>query len=295
MISALLPLLLLSGPVLASGGEGGFHSWTQFIPGFGPDGAVTHIFGSNAFFMASSWIIVGVLLAGAAIARSGLEAVRARGGTDQYIPDSGMSVRNFFEIVVEWLYELVTTTIEHKDAGLFFPFLATFFLYIAAANFSGFIPGFLPPTENISHNVAMALTVFVMFMIAGLAWDAKAFVLHLAGPVKALMIPFFLLEVLSLCIRPVSLSIRLTVNIYVDHLLQATIRGLGADFGGWIFEPLRYLLGAVAPLPLYFLATLVCVVQAFVFTLLSTIYVNLSLPHGHHDDHGQGDGHPAHH
>lgn len=291
MMSALLPLLLASKAALASGG-GGFHSWTQFVPGFGPDGAVTHIFGPEAFVIATSWIIVGVILFGAVLARRGLDAARAQGGMGQYVPDATLSARNLFEIVIEWLNDLVTTTIEHKDAKVFFPFLATFFFYIAVSNFSGFIPGFLPPTENMSHNFAMAISVFIMFMVAGLFWDAKAFILHLAGPVKLLMVPFFMLETLSLCIRPISLSIRLTVNIYVDHLLQATIRGLGADFGGWLFEPLRYVLGAVAPLPLYFLAALVCVVQAFVFTLLSTIYVNLSLPHGHHDDgHKDGDGH----
>ena len=81
-----------------------------------------------------------------------------------------------------------------------------------------------------------------------------------------------------------SLTVRLGVNIAVDHLLQTIARTLGDTFLG-VFG------AATLPVPLYFLGLLVCVVQAFVFALLTTIYISLSVAHGDgHDDHAH-----AHH
>jgi F-type H+-transporting ATPase subunit a len=93
---------------------------------------------------------------------------------------------------------------------------------------------------------------------------------HLAGP-ALLLAPFmFFLEVLSLFIRPVSLTIRLTANMFGDHLVFGVMSGL---------VPL------ILPSLLLILACVVSVVQAFVFSLLTIIYIHLALPHHEHEEH----------
>jgi F-type H+-transporting ATPase subunit a len=258
-------------------------SWFQLIPGFGPEGEAGHKMGlhhtEHAFLVPTAWAIVVFALVLAGIARMGLERAKALPGTQKYVPESKLTVRNAFEIVTEWLWGIAEGML-HGETAAFFPLIGGLFVYILFANLSGFIPGLLPPTEDISHNFAMAACVFVTFVWAGLSRDAVGFLKHLAGPVAALMPVFFVLETISVLIRPVSLSIRLTVNIFVDHLLQTIARGLGLGFVGEIGA-------ALLPVPLYFLGLLVCVVQAFVFALLTTIYISLSVPHG--------DAHDAHH
>ena len=277
MISSLVGLLTarLAGALVAN------FSWFQLLPGFGHDSSVGHMLNLHdpheAFVIPTSWAVVVFVLLLAGLARMGLERARARVGTEAFVPDAALTVRNAFEVVVEWLWGIAESSLGRREGRAFFPLIATIFLYVLFANLSGFIPGMLPPTENFSHNFAIAICVFLVFNYAGFSRDAKGYVKHLAGPVLFLMPIFFILEVVSLAIRPMSLSIRLTVNIFVDHLLSAVARGLGETFLGAI--------GAVVmPVPLYFLGLLVCVVQAFVFSLLTTVYISLSVPHAdaHH-------------
>ena len=96
---------------------------------------------------------------------------------------------------------------------------------------------------------------------------------HLAGPVWWLAPLIFPLEVFSLCLRPMTLSVRLMLNMSVDHLLLAI--ALGA-------------LALVLPIPVMVLGTLVAIVQVLVFCLLSSIYIALATEH---EEHGEGHGH----
>ena len=281
MISALLAKLAVGG----MGAMVSSFSWFQLIPGFGGDASVGTALGLNhaaeVYLIPTTWAVVLGLLGLAGVARMGLNRALARGGTAAFVPDTGLTVRNAFEVVLEWLFNLATTLLGKREATAFFPLTATLFIYVLAANLSGFIPGIIPATENFSHNLALATCVFLVFNYAGLARDAAGYFKHLAGPVILLAPMFFVLETISLFIRPMSLTIRLTVNIFVDHLLSAVARDLGGDLLGIVG-------GVVLPVPLYFLGLLVCVVQAFVFALLTMIYISLSVPHA--AEHG-----PAHH
>ena len=174
-----------------------------------------------------------------------------------------------------------------KEVKAFFPLVGSLFVFVFVANFSGFIPGLRPPTDNLSSNLAMALTVFVVFNYAGLSRNGLGYLKHLGGPVIWLAPAFFVLETTSLLVRPMSLSIRLYVNIFVDHLLQ----GIARDLGGPL-STIPGLIGAVAlPVPLYFLGLLVCSVQAFVFALLTVIYVAQAVAHDDAHDHDHGHAH----
>lgn len=269
--------LLLAG---TSGAQAATFSWYQLLPGFGEGGEVGHFLGLHdsheAFLLPTVWGLVVFILALAYVARLGVQRALAKGGTAAFVPDTGLTVRNTFEIIVEWLYDLVAGMVGKTEAKAFFPLIGTLFFYVLFSNLSGFVPGFLPPTENFSHNLALALCVFVVFNYAGLSRQGIGYIKHLAGPIALLAPAFLVLETISLLVRPISLTVRLSVNIFVDHLLQTIVRGLGDSFLG-------FLGAAVLPVPVYFLGLLVAVVQAFVFALLTTIYISLSVAHA--DEH----------
>jgi F-type H+-transporting ATPase subunit a len=281
--------LLALYATVASGAHAASFSWYQLVPGFEDGGAVGTALGLHeghgAFVILTSWGIVLFLLAAAFVARVQIQSALAKGGTAAYVPDSTLTVRNIFEIVCEWQFDLIKSIVgTAAETKAFFPLVVTLFFYVLVSNLSGFVPGHLPPTENFSQNLALALCTFVVFNYAGLSRQGFGYIKHLAGPIAVLAPAFLVLETISLLIRPVSLTVRLGVNIAVDHLLQHIARDLGNTFLG-VFG------AATLPVPLYFLGLLVCVVQAFVFALLTTIYIGLSVAHGDgHDDHAH-----AHH
>ena len=262
-------------------------SWFQLLPGFGHSAGVAHALGLQdphaAFVIPTAWTVVGAILFFAFLARKGLERAMQRSGPERYIPDSGITPRNIFEVLTEALTGIVGGTLGHKDAVFYFPFLAALFTYILVANLVGFIPGILPATEDFSTNFALALCVFVAFNVAGVARNGFGYFKHLWGPkLPMIMIPVNILilvvEAFGLLIRPATLSIRLTANIFADHLVAGVIR----DLGNGLPSVLGFLGGALFPLPFYALGLLVCFLQAFVFTLLSTIYLSLAVAHEDH-------------
>jgi F-type H+-transporting ATPase subunit a len=276
------------------GGAVSDFSWFQMIPGISkPVGGQTlgqalHLHDAHdAVFIPTTWALVLVILAVAGIARMGLNRAIAREGTDKFLPDSTMTFRNAFEMVVEFISDMMHQNLNAKEVKAFFPLVGSLFVFVFVANFSGFIPGLRPPTDNLSSNLAMALTVFVVFNYAGLSRNGLGYLKHLGGPVIWLAPAFFVLETTSLLVRPMSLSIRLYVNIFVDHLLQ----GIARDLGGPL-STIPGLIGAIAlPVPLYFLGLLVCSVQAFVFALLTVIYVAQAVAHDDAHDHDPGHAH----
>lgn len=265
-------------------------SWFQLLPGFGHDEGLAHALGLHEqealTTIATSWFVVLLVTAFALVARGQLNAALARAGTDKYVADEGLTARSAAEVLVEGLKNLFSGTLKHKDVETFFPFLAGIFTYIFCSNLVGFLPGMPPSTETLSNNAAMALVVFLVFNIAGLARNGFGYIAHLAGPRLPLwLVPVtilvFAIEAFGLVLRPATLTIRLTANIFADHLVASIMRGLGA---GIDIPFVSDALAVIFPLPFYFLGLLVCFVQAFVFTLLTTIYISLAVAHddGHH-------------
>ena len=283
----------LIGKALFAGPQVSGFSWFQLLPGFGHDnaaGKALHLVDPHdGWVIVTSWAIVALILGMAVLARMGLERARARTDASRFIPDASLSPRNLFEILTESMWSMVEGILGHKEVAAFFPLVATIFVYILVTNLLGMVPGVLPPTENVSNNFAMAAIVFLVFNWAGLTRNGVAYLKHLGGPIWW-MFPFmFALETLGLFIRPASLTIRLTANIFADHLVSGAFRELGT---GVLGENAAGMLAAVLlPVPLYGLGLFVCLVQAFVFSLLTTIYIGLSTADMHHDSH---DSH-AHH
>ncbi|MDO9070214.1 MAG: F0F1 ATP synthase subunit A, partial [Deltaproteobacteria bacterium] len=149
----------------------------------------------------------------------------------------------------------------------FFPFIATFFLFIMFCNLIGLIPGFLSPTSNINITLSLALCTFVYTHYLGVKYHGAKYVKHFMGPIPALAPLFFIIEVIGHFARVLSLTLRLFGNIMGEDLVLAILLFLAGMF--------------LAPLPMMFLAVFTSVVQAFVFTLLSMMYFAGSMEHAH--------------
>ncbi len=125
----------------------------------------------------------------------------------------------------------------------------------------GLIPGFLPPTDNLNTNVACSLTVFLFYNYHGFKAHGFGYIKHFMGPVIWLAPLMFVIEVISHLVRPASLSVRLFGNIAGDHLVLNIFSH---------FVPLG------VPVVFMFLGLFVSFIQAFVFTLLSMVYISLA-------------------
>jgi F-type H+-transporting ATPase subunit a len=272
MALAWLPLLA-SSPALA-GGDGaspGYHySWFQEIP-------LVHMlessFGAShddAIRLVTLWGVCLFLVAFAGVARMGLNAVRAKGGREQYIPSTGLGLRSVFELYTEAIFNMIAGVLGNKDAKGFYWLFGGLFLFLFTCNLLSVVPGFLPPTDNVNTNLAMALVVLVVYVVAGVARTGTGFFKHMMGPVWWLAPLIFVIEAAGVfLIRPASLTLRLFGNINGDHM---------------VFGIMSDLIPVIVPSIFLGLGIWVSFLQAFVFTLLSAIYVMLSVDHGD-DDH----------
>src|SRR5262249_9470694 len=180
--------------------------------------------------------------------------------------DDGVSARSIAEAVVEAISSMAEGVIgPHSEA--YVPLLAAFFVFILVANLIGLVPGFVPPTSNFNTTLGLGLVSFLAYNIYGMrAAGVGGHVKPLLGPVIWLAPLMLLVELFSHSFRPISLGIRLFANMFADHEVVSIFTNLTK---------------VVIPVLFYVLGAFVCVVQAFVFTMLSAIYISLSMPHDH--------------
>jgi F-type H+-transporting ATPase subunit a len=250
------------------------YTWYNALPE-----SLQHMFGDHTFFA----IVAGVLLI--------LFAIKARGAlvkaSDPVVPAAELGSRNIAELIVQ-LIVTQSDAIIGKAGRKYVPFYGTFFFFILLSNLMGLLPGFAPPTGNLNTTIGLAVVSFIGYNVIGVREQGVAYFKHFVGPMTSLpgstvisklaFLPvlilsvcfFFILEIFSHGFRPVSLSLRLFGNMMGDHEV------IGA------FISLTKL---VVPVAFYFMGTLVCLIQAFVFTLLSMIYVALAIS-GHDEEHG---------
>ena len=197
-------------------------------------------------------------------------------------------LQNIAEIAVQWLYDLVTGVMGPRGKA-FVPFLGSIFLYIFVSNIFGLIPLMKSPTSNLNTTLALALVVFVVAQAVGMIkLGPLGYLDHMAGqprdPIGWIMVPLLMpIHVIGELAKPVSLSCRLFGNIFGEDMVLAAFIGLGITVAGALHFKF---FGVPLHLPFIFLAMLTSLIQALVFTLLSTIYIFLMLPHEHaHDGH----------
>jgi F-type H+-transporting ATPase subunit a len=206
-------------------------------------------------------------------------------------------LQNLVESIVEFLSNFVIDILGPRHGPRYVPFLGTLFIYIFAMNVFGLIPFMHSPTASLNVTVALALTVFVYVQYTGFTQlGALGWADHMLGSPRDLtgwmlapiMLPIHLLGELA---KPISLSCRLFGNVFGEDMLLVAFATLGISMLSFTHLPIGLPLQAV----FFPLALLGSGLQAMVFTVLSTIYILLMLPHEQHDGHGhEKAGHHAH-
>ena len=185
-------------------------------------------------------------------------------------------LQGFLEIVVSALDDFVCGILGHKGRR-FTPFIGTLFLYILLMNLSGMVPFMKSPTSSLSTTVALAICVFVYLQYTALKENGiRGYIDHMMGKPRGVIaftvfIPILIsaVHLVSELVRPLSLALRLRSNVWAEDALLS----VAASFG-------------LPGVPLFvfsmFLMILSSIIQALVFSLLSTIYFALVLPHEEH-------------
>jgi len=218
--------------------------------------------------------------------------------------------QNFIEALVETLYATFENIVGRHMIAKVFPVIATLFIFICAANWIGLVPGVgsigwgkpgpglfslteidRPLLRPADADLNMTLGMAVMFMILWLFWTLQDVGIlgflkenfapkgQVGGWLGPFLIVIFLfvgcIEILSILLRPVSLSLRLFGNIFAGETLLHTMTTLGLQLPA----PLNWIASILFPLPFFFLELLVGVLQALVFSALCGVYIRLSTSH----------------
>ena len=176
--------------------------------------------------------------------------------------------------VAESIYEVIdnmTKEVLHDNARTYFPFVLTLFTFILFANVIGLVPYAFTVTSHIVVTLALALVVFIGATVIGFIRNGFGYLqLFVPSGVPALLLPLVvLIEIVSYFIRPMSLSIRLFANMMAGHMMLKVMAGFVVMLGlmaGWL--PLIAMVGLMG------LELLVAALQAYVFALLTCMYLN---------------------
>jgi F-type H+-transporting ATPase subunit a len=186
-----------------------------------------------------------------------------------------------WQSIAEISYEFIANMVRDNagDAGRrYFPFVFTLFMFILACNLLGMVPYSFTPTSHIVVTFALAAIVFIGVTIIGFARHGLHFFSFFVpkGVPVALLPLLVVIEVISYLIRPVSLSVRLFANMLAGHTMLKVFAGfviaLGV-LGGW--APLAFVVALTG------LEILIAFLQAYVFAILTCLYLNDAL-HLHH-------------
>jgi F-type H+-transporting ATPase subunit a len=225
-------------------------------------------FTNSSLFMVIAVGIIGTLLVGMTASRS--------------------VVPGRLQSIAELSYEFVATTIRStagSEGMKFFPLVFTLFMFILVANLVGLIPYTFTVTSHIIITISLAMVVFLTVVIYGFKKNGlKFFKLFVPSGIPIYILPLVtFIEVLSFISRPISHSVRLFANMLAGHIalkvFASFIPLLGAALGiaGWI--------GGILPLSMVVALTalelLVAFLQAYVFTILTCIYLNDAIHPGH--------------
>jgi len=240
-----------------AGHEGSpFHPMEQFQ--IHPLGEID-IFGLNlSFTNASLWMVI------AAVASTAFLLFAVRGGS---------IVPTRLQVIAEMLYTVVANMVRDNvgsEGRPFFPFIFTLFIFILFCNLQALIPGSFAVTSHIVVTFAMAIVIFATVTVIGFVRHGMHFFRFFfpagaPGWTAVILIP---IEVVSYLSRPISLSVRLFANMTVGHVLFKILAGFTILMGVAGILPLAVLVGITA------LEVLVAVLQAYVFTILTCVYLH---------------------
>jgi len=278
-------------------------------PWFGDGSHWAHWLMSNSIFM---MIIAVALTAWLIIPAAKKITTRGEGATLDDYRAQGLQA-NFVEAICVYLREEVFRPIFHEQTDKFMPVLWTFFWFILMCNLLGLVPlidltgGLLglnhghgiggTATQSIWVTGALAFCAFIVINVTAIAKDPAGYFKHLMGgvPFSVPMIPIIaiimVVEFIGIFVKPFALAVRLFANMSGGHILLAVlfsfvpllIRNLGGIGYGMALLPLA---GAIA---IYLLEVLVALIQAFIFTFLTGLFLGQLVHHDHEHDHSPDD------
>jgi F-type H+-transporting ATPase subunit a len=173
-------------------------------------------------------------------------------------------LQSILELIIQAFENILVETIGERGKK-YLPLIATIGLFILVCNLLGLVPGFMSPTSKLNVTLGCALVVFVYYHWQGIRSQGLfKYLKHFMGPVPLLAPLLIPIEIISHFSRPVSLSIRLFGNIFAEELLILVIASIVPFF---------------LPLPFMAIAIFTATIQAFVFVLLSCIYIGGAVVH----------------
>jgi F-type H+-transporting ATPase subunit a len=237
------------------------------------------IFHELEHFIEISWVMQAALMAGALLVLAGV-SVRRRlaepeGGV---VPDEGVSIRNVIEVVVEWLAGMAQDRMG-PEWRKYFPLVGTMFLFILVSNLMGLVPGLAGSTSDANVTWGWAIIAWVFYTCIGIAKHKGKYVIKFMGPsffdahiggrkihMRLLAPVFLILEIPLDLARMLTLAVRLLANMFADHTV----------IGVWL-----KLVPIGVPAIFMGLGLIISFLQAFIFALLTMIYIGLALDEPH--------------
>lgn len=226
-----------------------------------------------------AWFIQAALVAGGLLLFAGvLVGRKVAGPNGGVLPDEGITLRNVTEVLVEWLANMSRERMG-PDWRKYFPIVGTMFFFILVANLMGLVPGLAGATSSANTTWAWAVIAWLVYTAVGIAAHKQNYLVKFMGPsffekeifgrhvhFRLLMPIFLVLEIPLDLARILTLAVRLLANMFADHTVVAV----------WL---------ALVPIgiPAIFmgLGLIVAFLQAFVFSLLTMIYIGLALEEPH--------------
>jgi F-type H+-transporting ATPase subunit a len=187
---------------------------------------------------------------------------------EELLPPQKFGLLAFIEMAWSVVSSTLESTLGEKHWVRFVGVLGGTFFVLIVSNLSGVFPGLSPATASMSFTFAAAMAIFLYFNYYGFKEAGLDYLKHLAGPVLWMAPLMFVIELISLLSRPLSLSLRIFGNISGDHFVFSIFSGLMKDLS------IPFI-----PIPAIFLGfgTFVACLQAFIFMTLSAVYIKLAL------------------
>ncbi len=199
-----------------------------------------------------TWVAMAILFITGLVLRGRMKMVPA-------------GLQNVMEVVIGGLEDFAVGMGGEKSRKVV-PVLVGIFLFILVQNLLGLVPGCDAPTANVNTNAAMALFVFLYYNYVGLRCWGPRYIKHFMGPMLPLAPLMLPIELISHCARPLSLTLRLFGNIRGEEIVLMLF---------FFMAPIA------ATLPAYFLFLIAKVLQAFIFYMLTAIYLQAAMDHAH--------------
>jgi len=238
-----------------------------------------HLFQDLAHVLETEWIYLSAAFATLLLVLAGLSVRRAVSGEGAgVIPEEGLSIRNVFEVLIEFLGDLGETTIG-PEWRRYFPVVGTIFFFVLVSNFKSLIPGLIGSTGDANVTFALGIVSFVVYNYVGIKQHGWKYIYQFMGPALTeweiggkhyhvrVLAPIFLpLEVVLHLARIVTLGVRLLANMFADHKVIMIFIGM---------------VPIAIPAIFMGLGMVVSFLQAFVFALLTMIYIGQALEEPH--------------